>query len=196
MYNKAKTTIHEVNKQIKKTKEEISYLEQIVINIKQCTHISDIEEIRTELEETGILKRKATKKNAEPNRKSNYLKYISSEGLEIFVGKNNKQNDDITFKISSKNDLWFHVKDMPGSHVVLKLKNETPSSLSILEAATLAAYHSKAKNSAKVAVDYTQRKNVKKQHGAKPGMVVYKNYSTILVNSNEKSVFKNVKKQS
>ncbi len=196
MYNKAKTTIYEVNNQIKKTKREIDYLEQIIINIEQSTHMSDIEEIRAELEEIGILKRKVTKKGVSPSKKSNYLRYISSDGFEILVGKNNKQNDDITFKISSKEDLWFHVKDMPGSHVILKLKNKTPSDLSISEAATLAAYHSKAKNSTKVAVDYTRRKNVKRQRGAKPGMVIYDNYSTILVDSDEKSAFKNIRKQS
>ncbi|MCK9267405.1 MAG: NFACT family protein [Alkaliphilus sp.] len=195
MYNKAKTAIYEINKQIKKTKVEINYLEQIIINIEQCTHMSDIEEIRAELEEIGILKRKITKKGIDSNRKSNYLKYISSEGFEIFVGKNNKQNNDITFKISSGEDLWFHVKDMPGSHVVLRRKDKTPGDFSILEAATLAAYHSKAKNSTKVAVDYTQRKNVKKRRGAKPGMVIYDNYSTVLVDSDERSALKNVKKQ-
>lgn len=195
MYNKAKTAVYEINRQIKKTKVEIDYLEQVIINIEQCTHMSDIEEIRAELEENGILKRKITKKGSKSNKKSNYLKYISSEGSEILVGKNNKQNNDITFKISSKEDLWFHVKDMPGSHVVLRLKNKTPGDSSILEAATLAAYHSKAKDSTKVAVDYTRRKNVRRQRGAKPGMVIYDNHSTLLVDSDEGSAFKDVKKQ-
>ncbi len=194
-YNKAKTTTHKVGRQIRKTKEEINYLEQIIISIEQCTHMTDIEEIRTELEENGILRRKITKKGVRYNEKSNYLKYVSSEGLEILVGKNNKQNNDITFKISSRDDLWFHIKDMPGSHVILRLQNNTPDDSSILEAATLAAYHSKARDSAKVAVDYTQRKNVKRQPGAKLGMVIYDNYSTILVDSDRESAFKNVKKQ-
>ncbi|MGI6426723.1 MAG: Rqc2 family fibronectin-binding protein [Natronincolaceae bacterium] len=196
MYNKAKTAISEISNQIKKTRRDIDYLEQIMINIEQCTHMSDIEEIRTELEENKILKRKITKKGAKLDKRSNYLKYISSEGFEIFVGKNNKQNNDITFKMASKEDLWFHVKDMPGSHVVLRQGNKTPGDLSILEAAALAAYYSKARNSTKVAVDYTQRKNVKKQHGAKPGMVIYDNYSTVLVDSDERSVFKNIREES
>jgi predicted ribosome quality control (RQC) complex YloA/Tae2 family protein len=196
MYNKAKTAISEISNQIKKTRRDIDYLEQIMINIEQCTHMSDIEEIRTELEENKILKRKITKKGAKLDKRSNYLKYISSEGFEIFVGKNNKQNNDITFKMASKEDLWFHIKDMPGSHVVLRQGNKTPGDLSILEAAALAAYYSKARNSTKVAVDYTQRKNVKKQHGAKPGMVIYDNYSTVLVDSDERSVFKNIREES
>lgn len=195
MYNKAKTSIFKINNQIKKTKEEINYLEQVITNIEQCTHMSDIDEIRAELEKVGILKRKITKKDTLPDKKSNYLKYISSEGFEIFVGKNNKQNEDITFRMSSKEDLWFHVKDLPGSHVILRQGNKTPDDSSILEAATLAAYYSKARNSTKVAVDYTQRKNVKKQHKAKPGMVIYNNYSTIIVDSDEQSVFKNIREQ-
>lgn len=110
MYNKAKTAISEISNQIKKTRRDIDYLEQIMINIEQCTHMSDIEEIRTELEENKILKRKITKKGAKLDKRSNYLKYISSEGFEIFVGKNNKQNNDITFKMASKEDLWFHIR--------------------------------------------------------------------------------------
>ncbi|MFW5649050.1 MAG: Rqc2 family fibronectin-binding protein [Candidatus Alkaliphilus sp. MAG34] len=192
MYSKAKTATRKVNNQIKKTKQEIDYLEQIIVSIEQCTCISDIEEIRAELEENGILKRKITKRGSTPNKRPNYLKYISSEGFEILVGKNNKQNEHITFKISSKEDIWFHVKDMPGSHVVLRQENRIPGDLSVLEAATLAAYYSKARNSAKVAVDYTQRKNVKRQRGAKPGMVTYDNYSTILVDSDEKTAFRGV----
>ncbi len=190
LYSKAKTALSQVNHQIEKAKEEINYLEQIIISIDQCTHISDIEEIRSELEDAGFVKRKISKKGSRSNKiqKSNYLKYISSEGLEILVGKNNKQNDEITFKVSSKTDLWFHIKDMPGSHVILKLDESQPKDLSILEAATLAAYYSKGKNSTKVPVDYTERKNVKKQSRAKPGMVIYDNYSTVLVNSDEKAI--------
>ncbi|MBU5677350.1 NFACT family protein [Alkaliphilus sp. MSJ-5] len=190
LYAKAKTALSQVNHQIEKTKEEVNYLEQILISIDQCTHISDIEEIRTELEETGFIKRRINKKgmSSNQNKKSNYLKYMSSEGFEILVGKNNKQNDEITFKVSSKDDLWFHVKDMPGSHVILKQNDKTPGNSSILQAATLAAYYSKGKNSTKVAVDYTERRNVKKQSGAKPGMVIYDNYSTVLVDSDDKSI--------
>lgn len=196
MYSKAKTAVYEVNKQIEKTREEINYLEQVIINIDQCTHMSDIEEIRAELEDTGILRRKVIKKASSSGKKSNYLKYVSSEGLDIFVGKNNKQNDDITFKIATRDDLWFHIKDMPGSHVILKRGNQEPGSPSILEAAQLAAYYSKAKNSTKVAIDYTERRNVRKQHGAKPGMVIYDNFSTLLVDSDEKFVFENIREQS
>ncbi|ABW18963.1 Rqc2 family fibronectin-binding protein [Alkaliphilus oremlandii] len=190
LYSKGKTALIQVNHQIEKTQEEIHYLEQILVSIDQCTHLSDIEEIRAELEETGFIKKRAVKKGASSNqnKKSNYLKYMSSEGLEILVGKNNKQNDEITFKVSAKEDLWFHIKDLPGSHVILKKGENSPTEQSILEAATLAAYYSKAKDSSKVAVDYTARKNVKKQSGAKPGMVNYVDYSTVLVDGDERSI--------
>lgn len=190
LYNKSKTALSEVNNQIEKANEEIEYLEQILISINQCTQLSDIEEIRAELEETGFIKRKKVKKgmSTTKSKKYSFLKYVSSEGLEIFVGKNNKQNDEITFKVSSKNDLWFHVKDMPGSHVILKHNDSASIDQSILEAATLAAYYSKGKGSTKIAVDFTERKNVKKQSGAKPGMVIYDNYSTVIVDGDEKSI--------
>ncbi|MCC5911960.1 MAG: NFACT family protein [Clostridiaceae bacterium] len=187
-YNKAKNALIEVDKQVKKAKEEIHYLEQIVVNIDQSTYLSDLEEIQGELIETGYLKKRSNKKKIATFKKTGFLKYKTSEGLELLVGKNNKQNDEITLKIATKEDLWFHVKDMPGSHVLLKLEGITPSNTSILEAATLAAYYSKAKNSTKVPVDYTEKKNVRKPKGAKPGMVIYDNYSTILVDGTEKSI--------
>ncbi|AOY77378.1 Rqc2 family fibronectin-binding protein [Clostridium formicaceticum] len=187
-YNKAKNALLEVDKQLKKAKEEIDYLEQIVINIDQSTYLSDLEEIHSELIETGYLKKRVTKKSIMNFKKTGYLKYMSSDGFEILVGKNNKQNDEITLKIADKDDLWFHIKDMPGSHVLLKTTGQPYSETAVLEAAILAAYYSKAKNATKVAVDYTTKKNVRKPKGAKPGMVIYDSYTTILVDGDEKSV--------
>ncbi|SES65854.1 Predicted component of the ribosome quality control (RQC) complex, YloA/Tae2 family, contains fibronectin-binding (FbpA) and DUF814 domains [Natronincola peptidivorans] len=187
-YNKAKNALLEVAKQLEKTKTEIDYLEQIIVNIDQSTYLSDLEEIHNELMETGYYKKRLGKKKVTVFKKSGYLKYKSFEGFEILVGKNNKQNDEITLKIADKEDLWFHVKDRPGSHVVLRLSDSDYTDRSILEAASLAAYYSKAKNATKVAVDYTQRKNVRKPKGAKPGMVIYDNYSTILVDGDENAI--------
>ncbi|AKL95549.1 putative RNA-binding protein [Clostridium aceticum] len=187
-YNKAKNALLEVDKQLKKAKEEIDYLEQVVINIDQSTYLSDLEEIHSELIETGYLKKRLTKKSVATFKKTGYLKYISSDGLEILVGKNNKQNDEITLKIADKEDLWFHIKDMPGSHVLLKTAGKPCSETTVLEAATLAAYYSKAKNATKVAVDYTARKNVRKPKGAKPGMVIYDYYTTLLVDGTEQAI--------
>lgn len=187
-YNKAKNALLEVNKQLEKSKAEIDYLEQIVISIDQSTYLSDLEEIHNELIETGYLKKRLNKKNITHFKKSGYLKYRSSEGFEILVGKNNKQNDEITLKVADKEDLWFHIKDMPGSHVILKTGGQLPTEASLLEAANLAAYYSKGKHTTKVAVDYTTKKNVRKPKGAKPGMVIYDNYVTILANGEESSI--------
>lgn len=187
-YNKAKTALLEIAKQLEKTKKEIDYLEQIILNIDQSTYLSDLEEIHIELMETGYLRKRVGKKNVATFKKTGYLKYKSSDGLEILVGKNNKQNDEITLKIADKEDLWFHVKDMPGSHVVLKSSEGNYTDASILEAASIAAYYSKGKNATKVAVDYTIKKNVRKPKGAKPGMVIYDHYSTVLVDGNEKAI--------
>lgn len=187
-YNKAKNALLEIDKQLVKARTEINYLEQIILNIDQATYLSDLEEIYAELIETGYLKKGNSKKSVTNFKKSGYLKYLSSEGLEILVGKNNKQNDEITLKIADKEDLWFHVKDMPGSHVLLKSKASNYTDTSIFEAATLAAYYSKGKNSTKIAVDYTLKKNVRKPKGAKPGMVNYIDYSTIIVDADPKIV--------
>ncbi|SNR90999.1 Predicted component of the ribosome quality control (RQC) complex, YloA/Tae2 family, contains fibronectin-binding (FbpA) and DUF814 domains [Anaerovirgula multivorans] len=187
-YNKAKTALLEIDKQLEKTKGEIDYLEQILLNIDQSTYLSDLEEIHNELMETGYLRKRIGKKSIVSFKKSGYLKYRSSDGLEVLVGKNNKQNDEITLKIADKEDLWFHVKDMPGSHVILRVAGNNYTDTSILEAATLAAYYSKGKSATKVSVDYTIRKNVRKPKGAKPGMVIYDHYSTILVDGNEKAI--------
>ncbi|WP_026476426.1 Rqc2 family fibronectin-binding protein [Alkaliphilus transvaalensis] len=181
-YNKYKTAVKEVAHQREIAVEEINYLEQILISLDHVTQLADIEEIYTELIETGYVKKRATnKKNTGNIKKTSYLKYLSSDGYEIYVGKNNKQNDEITFKISGKNDLWLHVKDMPGSHTILKCQEGEYTDQALLEAATLAAYYSKAKNATKVPIDYTLRKNVRKQSGAKPGMVIYDHFQTVYV---------------
>lgn len=187
-YNKYKTAVKEVLRQMEITKKEASYLEEILMSIQHSTHLSDLEEIQRELSEAGIIKGKVNRKQKEQPKKSRYLKYLSSDGYEILVGKNNRQNDEITFKLSSKNDLWLHVKDIPGSHTILKLKDDTYSNEALLEAATLAAYYSKGREATKVAVDYTLRKNVKKPSGAKAGMVIYDNYETIYVDGSLKDL--------
>lgn len=182
-YNKYKTAIKEVAHQMELALEEVQYLEQILVSIDHASQLSDIEEIQGELMETGYLKRKIGKKVNKQQNKRSHLHFQTSDGFEVLVGKNNKQNDEITFKISSKNDLWLHVKDQPGSHAILKLKEGNYTHQALLEAATLAAFYSKAKGATKVAVDYTLRKNVKKPSGAKPGMVIYEGYQTLYVDA-------------
>ena len=191
-YNKAKNALIEIRKQKIQTKREIEYLRGVLSSIDHAQDLSDIEEIREELEEQKILKakKKTKKKKSSP---ANPLAFETSDGLKVLVGKNNKQNEKITFKIAGKEDLWFHVKDQPGSHTVLLSEGKEPSEESILEAATLAAYYSKGQNATKVSVDYTRRKHVKSPKGSKPGMVIYENFSTILVDALEENI-KTIKK--
>lgn len=106
------------------------------------------------------------------------MKFVSSDGIDIYVGKNNLQNDYLTLKFGDKRDIWLHTKEIPGSHVIIKNFGKVPDK-TLEEAANLAAYYSKAKNSSKVAVDYTEIKNVHKPNGAKPGMVIYYTNQTI-----------------
>ncbi len=186
-YNKAKNAQIEIRKQMIRTKKEIEYLQGILSSIDHAQDLNDFEEIREELEEQKIVKSKKKSKKKQP-APTKPLAFETSEGFTVLVGKNNKQNDRITFKIAGKEDLWFHVKDQPGSHTVMLLNGQEPSDESILEAATLAAYYSKGQNATKVSVDYTQRKHVKSPKGAKPGMVIYEHFSTILVDALEENI--------
>lgn len=178
-YAKLKNAERLLLNQIPETEEEIEYLENVLNSLDNCTEVVEIEEIKEELIKEGYLKGKISKNKV--SRKSKPLHYISSDGFHIYVGKNNKQNDMLTLRTAKKNDLWFHVQKMPGSHVIVKAENRQVPENTLLEAALLAAYYSKGKYSTNVAVDYTERKNVKKPKDAKAGMVIYENFKTIFV---------------
>ncbi|WP_436966693.1 Rqc2 family fibronectin-binding protein [Staphylococcus xylosus] len=174
-YNKLKTREHELQHQIQLTKENIDYFESIE---QQLAHISvdEIDDIRDELADQGFMKqRKQSKKKKKQTMQ--IQAYTSSDGDTILVGKNNKQNDYLTNKQAKKHHLWFHTKDIPGSHVVIL--SDEPSEETIKEAAMLSAYFSKAGSSAQVPVDYTEIKHVHKPSGAKPGFVTYDNQKTL-----------------
>lgn len=174
-YNKLKTREHELQHQIQLTKENINYFESIE---QQLTHISvdEIDDIRDELADQGFMKqRKQSKKKKKQTMQ--IQAYTSTDGDTILVGKNNKQNDYLTNKQAKKHHLWFHTKDIPGSHVVII--SDEPSEETIKEAAMLSAYFSKAGSSAQVPVDYTEIKHVHKPSGAKPGFVTYDNQKTL-----------------
>ncbi|MGW7987273.1 Rqc2 family fibronectin-binding protein [Staphylococcus shinii] len=174
-YNKLKTREHELQHQIQLTKENIDYFESIE---QQLTHISvdEIDDIRDELADQGFMKqRKQSKKKKKQTMQ--IQAYTSTDGDTILVGKNNKQNDYLTNKQAKKHHLWFHTKDIPGSHVVIL--SDEPSEETIKEAAMLSAYFSKAGSSAQVPVDYTEIKHVHKPSGAKPGFVTYDNQKTL-----------------
>lgn len=182
-YNKGKNSIAVVLEQIKLAKEEMSYFEQLIQQVESASP-KDIEEIREELVEGGYLrKRRNDLKKKKKEDKPQLDRYKSSTGLEIVVGKNNKQNEYITNKLARQDELWFHTKDIPGSHVVIR--STTVDEKSIMEAAHLAAYFSKAKHSSSVPVDYTKIRHVKKPNGSKPGFVIYDNQTTVYVTPDE-----------
>ncbi|MFJ7648079.1 NFACT family protein [Lysinibacillus sp. NPDC097279] len=190
-YTKAKNALIMVQEQLEKTKEEITYFEMLAQQVQQASP-GDIEEIREELAEQGYLKLRHAKKKKK-QLKPEPERYISSTGTAISVGKNNKQNDMLTFKIAKRTDTWLHTKDIPGSHVVIHATE--PDETTLREAATLAAYFSKARDSSSVPVDYTEIRQVKKPNGAKPGFVIYFEQKTVFIDPDE-AVILQLKKQS
>ncbi|NLT95596.1 MAG: fibronectin-binding domain-containing protein [Clostridia bacterium] len=196
-YSKAKQGAQKAADQSKATVEEISYLESIKNSLERAEKVNDLQEIRLELEESGYVKAKTIKTNKTNIQPQSDPLTFQVKEYKILVGKNNKQNDYITFKLGKNEDMWLHVKDIPGSHVIIKNpgKKEIPKSI-LDEAANLAAYYSKGRYSALVPVDYTLRKNVKKPGGAKPGMVIYENQKTIYITPDEEKVLQLLKNQS
>jgi predicted ribosome quality control (RQC) complex YloA/Tae2 family protein len=191
-YQKARNSVSIVIEQIEKAREEVFYFENLLQQV-QTASPKDIQEIREELIEGGYI-RDRKKRNAKKisNAKPILDHYLSSDGTELIVGKNNKQNDYLTNKLAARDEIWLHTKDIPGSHVVIRSKD--PSEGTIHEAANLAAYFSKARNSSSVPVDYTKVRYVKKPNGAKPGFVIYDNQQTVYVTPEEEMVLKLKKK--
>lgn len=184
-YNKLKTAQHILKDQILEAESEISYLDQVLTNLEYSESSEDIQEIRQELFEQGIIKKKVFLQKKKKTKNVFFRSFKSSEGYEILVGKNNHANDQLTLKMSSNKDVWLHTKIIPGSHVVIKTQGETVPEQTLLEAAKIAAYYSKARQSANVPVDYTLVKNVQKPNGSKPGMVIYTQEKTLYVTPDE-----------
>lgn len=178
-YTKLKRTEEALTTQLADTESEIEHLESISNALDIARSESDLSQIKEELTQYGYIKRHFTgKKGAKMQTKSKPFHYISSDGFDIYVGKNNFQNDELTFKFASGNDWWFHAKKMAGSHVIVKTKDGELPDRTFEEAGRLAAYYSKGRTAPKVEIDYIQKKHVKKPGGAKPGFVVYyTNYS-------------------
>ena len=179
-YKKASNAVTKLSEEIKKAKDDIEYLKNILDYLSRCESDAELIEIKQELYEQGYIKNIKNKKQIKI-KPLGPLEFHSEDGLKIYVGRNSKQNEKLTFKIAKKDDIWFHVKDLPGTHTILVTKNNNPSEQSIVCTAKLCALHSKARNSSNVAVDYTEVKNVKRIPGGKPGMVNYVNYKTIYV---------------
>ncbi len=180
LYNKSKKAREVLTEQIKLWESELLYLDSVRSFLDKAKTEEDIAELREELYRSGY---SSKMKNYRPQKKIKLaaMEYVTSGGYTVLVGKNNIQNDNLTFKIASKDDVWFHVKDIPGSHVIMKTEGEEPSERDYTEAAEIAAYYSKA-TAGPVAVDYTKVKNVKKPAGSKPGFVIYKTNYTAYVN--------------
>lgn len=181
-YTKLKRTAEALEDQMKDVQEQIQHLESISSSLDIARQEEDLLQIRMELAEAGYVKKKSSEKGKRKEKiTSKPFHYISSDGFDIYVGKNNYQNDELTFKVANGGDWWFHSKGCPGSHVVLITGGKDVPDRAFEEAAALAAYYSKGKDQDKVEIDYLQRKNVKKPGGAKPGFVVYyTNYSMVI----------------
>ena len=175
-YNKLKRTYEALEVQIAETQTELSHLDSIATSLNIAESEDDLVQIREELVSYGYIRKKSNEKRQKS--KSRPFHYLSSDGFHIYVGKNNYQNDELTFKFANGGDWWFHAKGMPGSHVVLKTEGKELPDRAYEEAARLAAYYSKGRENEKVEIDYLERKNVKKPNGAVPGYVIYyTNYS-------------------
>ncbi len=178
-YQKLKRTYEALTTLTKETKEEIDHLSSISISLDIALKEEDLVQIKEELIESGYIRRKGGTKREKITSKP--FHYLSSDGYHIYVGKNNYQNEELTFKFATGNDWWFHTKGIPGSHVVVKSNGEELPDRVFEEAGKLAAHYSQARGQEKVEIDYTQRKNVKKPNGSKPGFVVYyTNYSLVI----------------
>lgn len=188
-YNKEKRTYAALQEQMKQNEQEISYLESVLTSLSISLEENDVEEIRQELFEQGFVKKRSTggKKQKKPHQ-TTPLHYVSTDGFDMYVGKNNKQNDELTFRLASPQDLWLHTKDIPGSHVIVKLNSTPVPEATLMEAANLAAFYSKARLGSQVPVDYTLRKNVKKPNGAKPGFVIYEANQTLYIKPSEADI--------
>ncbi|MCM3178312.1 NFACT RNA binding domain-containing protein [Cytobacillus horneckiae] len=187
-YQKAKNAKLIVKEQMEKASEEVIYFDSLLQQVLTAS-TKDIAEIREELVEGGYLRERQKKQAKKSQNHKPVLDYFyASDGTEIIVGKNNKQNDYLTNKLAARDEIWLHTKDIPGSHVVIKHK--VPNNETILEAASLAAYYSKARSASKVPVDYTLVRHVKKPNGAKPGFVIYDNQQTVYVTPDEELVLK------
>lgn len=175
-YNKQKRTFEALTTLLETTKAEITHLESIATFLDIARTEDDLIQMKEELTDFGYIRRKRTDRKTKI--KSRPFHYRSSDGYDIFVGKNNYQNDELTFKTATGNDWWFHAKGIPGSHVIVKANNEELPDRTFEEAGMLAAYYSSGRDAEKVEIDYLQKKNIKKPNGAAPGFVVYyTNYS-------------------
>lgn len=184
-YRKASAAEKYLKEQIASGEEELSYLETVLDELSRAQNESGLNEIRQELAEQGYLKSRG-RRNVDKRTKENPpMRFLSDDGFEILVGRNNRQNDRLTLKMAAKNDVWLHTKNIPGAHVIVLTGGKNVPDSTLTQAAVIAAVHSRGKDSAQVPVDYTLARHVKKPNGAKPGKVIYDNYKTAFVSPDE-----------
>lgn len=182
-YNKLKTSEEYAKIQLEKNSQEIEYLNSVLTNIINAESYNEIDEIKNELIETGYIRYRKNSKTSKKNKVSKPHHFVSSDGIDIYVGKNNLQNDQLSLKFANKNHLWLHAKDIPGSHVIVCSFDVPDKTLE--EAAIIAGFYSKGKESLKLPVDYTKVKELKKPNGSKPGMVIYHTNKTLIINPSD-----------
>ncbi|MBC8533649.1 Rqc2 family fibronectin-binding protein [Yeguia hominis] len=182
-YRKARTAEEKLTEQIAQAEQELRYIDTVFEELSRAATEEDLNEIRNELRGEGYLRTPKEKKRGGEKKpaKAKPIQYASSDGFPILVGRNNRENDELTLRTARGCDIWFHTKNIPGSHTILVTGGKTPSDAAIREAAQIAAQHSRGKDSSQVPVDYTQVRNVSKPSGAKPGMVIYVHYKTLYV---------------
>ena len=181
-YGKAKTAVKEKAQQLEENQTEINYLESVLSFLENTDSVEEVEALRQELVETGYIRRRKQGGFKDKKVKISPVRYKLKNGMDCLVGRNNRENDELTLRMAGKGDLWLHTKDIPGSHVIVSSRGAELDEETIFEAAAIAAYHSKARQSENVPVDYVPIKYVKKPAGAKPGMVIFTNNRTVWVN--------------
>ncbi|OOB76908.1 MAG: hypothetical protein BEN19_03440 [Epulopiscium sp. Nuni2H_MBin003] len=188
-YSKLKRAHSAALEQLDIIKDDLKYLQSVLVCLDMLENETDIMELRQELIDMGYLKRKLKDSKKKTKNKQPYLHFKTSSNLDIYVGKNNYQNDELTMKFAKAHDMWLHLKNGAGSHVIIKSQNGYEfTNQDLYEGAILAAYHSSARLSSNVQIDYTLRKNIKKIPSQKPGMVIYNNFKTLSVTPTENEV--------
>jgi predicted ribosome quality control (RQC) complex YloA/Tae2 family protein len=188
-YSKSKKTREALEPLIKLAQGDLLYLEGIRAAAEYGSDLRELYEIKQELTEQGYLKMPAPGRKPAKQKKERHipkpLSFISADGFQLFVGKNNRQNDHLTIKMAREDDIWLHTKDIPGAHVIIRTEGKEVPPATLLEAASLAALFSRAGKSKNVPVDYTLKKHVHKPNGARPGMVIYERQKTIMASPDE-----------
>ncbi len=183
-YRRAQSAQEHLEKQMKLGIEEMDYLETVLDALSRARSERELGEIRTELEEQGYLRKSGNNKKQKVKAMAPY-EFVSDDGFTIFVGRNNRQNDELTMRQAAKDDIWLHTQKIPGSHTIIKAEGREVSEKTIEQAAILAALHSKARQSGQVAVDFTKIRYVSKPNGSKPGFVIYTHQTTVYVKPEE-----------